>query len=152
MKIALCVCVASVLLCGTSVAREQKISRSSLPPAVQKTAAAQSQGAKVLGYAKEVEGGRTTYEVQMSINGHSKDVSIDETGHVAEVEEQVELHELPEAVRPSLQPTAGKGQIKKIESLTKSDKIVAYEAQIVASGKHHEIQVGPDGKALSHPE
>ena len=39
-----------------------------------------------------------------------------------------------------------------MESLTKKDKLVAYEAKVVKDGKKSEIQVGPDGKALDHEE
>ena len=47
---------------------------------------------------------------------------------------------------------AGKGKILKVESLTKKDKLVAYEAQVDTDGKKSEVQVGPDGKPLDHEE
>jgi hypothetical protein len=47
---------------------------------------------------------------------------------------------------------AGTGSIKKIESLMKHNKIVAYEARVVAGKRHWEIQVGPDGQKLDHEE
>ena len=31
-------------------------------------------------------------------------------------------------------------------------KLVAYEAHVNTNGKKSEVQVGPDGKALAHPE
>ena len=40
----------------------------------------------------------------------------------------------------------------KVESLTKHDQLVAYEAQVTTGGKKSEIQVGPDGGRLTHPE
>jgi hypothetical protein len=51
-----------------------------------------------------------------------------------------------------LQAKAGKGKLVKVESLTKKDKLVAYEAQVDTNGKKSEVQVGPDGKALDHEE
>jgi hypothetical protein len=36
--------------------------------------------------------------------------------------------------------------------LKKKDKLVAYEATTLKGTKHGEIQVGPDGKKLSHEE
>jgi len=42
--------------------------------------------------------------------------------------------------------------ILKVESITKKDKLVAYEAQVDTSGKKSEVQVGPDGKPLDHEE
>jgi hypothetical protein len=131
---------------------EKRLQKSDLPPAVQKTAEEQSQGATVRGYASEVEGGQLHYEVETTVNGHSRDVSIAPDGAILEVEEQVELADLPAPVRDGLRAKAGSGTITKVESITKRGKLVAYEAQVRRAGKHSEIQVGLDGKPLLHPE
>jgi hypothetical protein len=73
-------------------------------------------------------------------------------GAVTEIEEQVTMASLPSAVRAGLRAAAGKGTIGKIESLTKSGKLVAYEAHVTTHGKRSEIQVGPDGAPLAHEE
>jgi hypothetical protein len=62
------------------------------------------------------------------------------------------LEKLPSSVRDALQKKAAPGKIVKIESLTKHDQLVAYEAQVTTGGKKSEIQVGPDGRPLTHPE
>jgi uncharacterized membrane protein YkoI len=133
-------------------AQEKKIQRADLPPAVEKTVAAQSQGATIKGFSQEKENGQTYYEAEMAVSGHSKDVLIDPAGAVVEVEEQVALDSLPAAVKDGLQAKAGKGKILKVESLTKHDKLVAYEAKVQTDGKKSEIQVGADGKPLDHEE
>jgi hypothetical protein len=145
--------LSTTLVIGTSAAaQEKKIKRSDLPPAVEKTVQAQSAGATIKGFNEEKEKGKTFYEIEMVVNGHTKDVLVDPTGAVVEVEEQVELDSLPAAVKAGLQAKAGKGKIEKVESLTKQDKLVAYEAVVRTNGKKSEIQVGPDGKPLSHEE
>jgi uncharacterized membrane protein YkoI len=145
--------IAAILICTTiSFAQEKKIERADLPPAVEKTVASQSQGAEVRGFSEENENGKTYYEAEMIVNGHSKDVLIDPSGAIAEVEEEVAMSSLPAAVREGLQAKAGKGKLVKVESLTKHDKLVAYEAQVQTNGKKSEVQVGPDGKALDHEE
>ena len=68
------------------------------------------------------------------------------------MEEQVALDSLPSAVKTGLQEKANKGKIVKVESLTKHDKLVAYEAKAQSDGKKSEVQVGPDGKPLDHEE
>jgi hypothetical protein len=88
----------------------------------------------------------------MTVNGHSKDVSMTADGSVVEIEEQVALDSLSPEVKAGLLAKAGKGKILKVESLTKKDKLVAYEAKIETDGKKSEIQVGPDGKPLDHEE
>ena len=142
----------ALLLAGTAYAQEKKIKRSDLPPAVEKTVAAQSAGATIRGFSTEKEKGQTLYEVEMTVNGHSKDISMTADGSIVEIEEQVSLDSLSPEVKAGLQAKAGAGKILKVESLTKKEKLVAYEAQVETNGKKSEVQVGPDGKPLDHEE
>jgi len=146
--------VAVLAIAATCLAQEQekKIPRADLPAAVERTVAIQSQGATIKGFSQEKENGQTIYEAEMTVDGRSKDVSIDTTGAVVEVEQQVALDSLPAAVKDGLQARAGKKKIVKVESLTKHGKLVAYEAKVQHDGKKSEIQVGPDGKPLDHEE
>ncbi len=141
-----------LLLAGTSSAQEKKIKRSDLPPAVEKTVAAESTGATIKGFSTEKEKGETFYEAELMVNGHSKDISMAADGSIVEVEEQVVLDALSADVKAGLQAKAGKGKILKVESLTKKGKLVAYEAKVDTNGKKSEVQVGPDGKPLDHEE
>jgi hypothetical protein len=131
---------------------EKKISRSDLPPAVEKTVAVHAQGTTIRGFNEATENGQTYYEAELTVNGHSKDILIEATGAIVEVEEQVDFASLPAAVQGGLQAKAGTGKLGKVESITKHDKLVAYEAKVVTNGKRSEIQVGPDGKPLAHEE
>ena len=144
--------IATTLLALSSGAQEKKIKRSDLPPAAEKTVAEVSKGAMIKGFSKETEKGKTTYEVEMVVNGHTKDVEINPSGVIAEVEEEVSLDSLPANVKTGLNAKAGGGKILKVESLTKNGKLVAYEAKVESAGKKREIQVGPDGKPLDHEE
>ena len=149
----ICLLVLSFVLVGSAFAQERKIKRSELPAAVEKTIVQQSKGATIRGFSEEKEkNGQTTYEAEMILNGHTKDVQMDANGVVIEIEEQVDLPAVSAEVRAGLQARAGKGKITKIESITKKDKLVAYEAQVVTDGKKSEVQVGPDGKPLHHEE
>jgi hypothetical protein len=144
------VCV--ILPAISLTAQEKKIKRSDLPAAVEKTAVAQSEGATIRGFSTEQENGQTYYEIEMTVDGHSKDVLIAANGDIAEVEEQAAVDSLPATVRDGLQVKAGKGKLLKVESITKHDKVVAYEAEVLAAGKHSEVQVGPNGQSLDHEE
>jgi uncharacterized membrane protein YkoI len=144
--------VVAVVMATSAVAQEKKIKRSDLPPAVEKTVAAQSSGATVKGFSTEKEKGQTYYEAEMVVNGHSKDILIDTNGAIVEVEEEVAMNALPADVKAGLQAKAGDGTLVKVESITKKDKLVAYEAQVTKGGKKSEVQVGPDGKPLDHEE
>jgi hypothetical protein len=154
MKTSFFVAIAAggLLLGGTASAQEKKIKRSDLPPAVEKTVAAHSAGATIRGFSSEVENGQTLYEAEMMVKGHSKDVLMAADGSIVEVEEQVVLDSLSADVKAGLQSKAGRGKILKVESITKKDKLVAYEAHVDTNGKKSEVQVGPDGKPLDHEE
>jgi uncharacterized membrane protein YkoI len=144
--------LAMLLVGGSASALEKKLKKSDLPTAVQKTADEQSKGATVKGYASEKEEGKLLYEVELTVNGHTKDVTMAGDGSIVEVEEEVALDKLPDAVQQGLKKKAGAGKITKVESLTKHNTLVAYEAHVLTGKKRSEVQVGPDGKELAHPE
>jgi uncharacterized membrane protein YkoI len=152
MKISVFVILAVLSLAGAVAAQEKKIERKDLPPAVEKTVESQAQGATIRGFSQEKENGQSNYEAELTVNGHRKDVLIAANGDVVEIEEQVVLDSLPAAVRDGLQAKAGAGKIVKVESLSKHDKLVAYEAVVQTAGKKKEIQVDPTGKPLAHEE
>ena len=135
-----------------SHAAEKRIKQSELPAPVQKAAQEQSKGATIKGYSKDVENGQLEYEVEMIVDGHSKDVSMAADGRVLEVEEQVALSDLPASVQQALKSKAHGREITKVESITKAGRLVAYEAQLKGAGRPREIQVGPDGGSLAHEE
>jgi hypothetical protein len=152
IRIGITISVLGVLAVHTATAQERKITAADLPAAVKQAAAQVSQGATVRGYSRETEHGKVQYEVEMMVGDRSRDVTIGADGTVLEVEQQEVFDSLPQAVRDALTRKAGAGRITKVESLTKSGKLVAYEAAIVTGGKRSEVQVGPDGTALTHEE
>ena len=152
IRISMALVVIVVATCSVAVAQEKKLKREQLPPAVEKTVAKESQGATINGFATEVENGKRLYEVELTVDGLSKDISMDRNGNIVEVEAEVKLDSLPTAVQEGLRKAAGAGTIGKIESLTKRGKLVAYEAHVKTGTKRSEIQVGPNGEKLAHPE
>ena len=155
MKRILGISLFAALLLAASMANaqeEKKVRRNQLPAAVEKTVAAESQGATIKGFSREVEKGKTYYEAEMSINGLGKDILMDSKGHIVEVEEQVDMATLPQAVQDALKQAAGAGTIEMVESLTKNGKLVAYEGHVKRGKKRSEIQVGPNGEKLKNPE
>jgi hypothetical protein len=140
-------CVAAL-----AYAAPKKIARAALSPAVEKTVKAQSAGATIKDIASETEDGVFQYEVEMMFNGHTKDIAIAKDGTLLEVEEEVAMNSLPAGVQSALTAKAAGAKITKVESLTKKDKVVAYEAATLKGAKKGEIQVGPNGEKLAHEE
>ncbi|MBI3469901.1 MAG: hypothetical protein HY013_00925, partial [Candidatus Solibacter usitatus] len=115
--------LAAAAICGLCLGSETKVQMKDLPPAVQKTVAEQSKGAIVRGLAKEVEDGKTFYEVELKVKGRTRDVLIDPTGAVVSVEQEVALDSMPGAARAASEKGAGKGRIVLVESVTAGGKV-----------------------------
>jgi|SRR5437667_6248426 len=152
IKLSAALIAIALAACSIAVAQERKLKREQLPPAVEKTVAKESQGATINGFATEVENGKRLYEVELTVDGRSKDISMDRNGNIVEVEAEVTMDSLPAAVQEALRKAAGAGTIGKIESLTKRGELTAYEAHVKTGAKRSEIQVGPKGEKLAHPE
>jgi hypothetical protein len=146
----------AVVLLGTSCAiarakqeTESKVTMKDLPAPVQATVKELSKGAVMRGLSKEVGNGQTFYEVELKVNGRNRDALIDPAGNVMEIEEQVPFASLPPAVKSAIVKQAGKGRIMLIESVSKGNSVVAYEAHVKTAGKMSEIKVDTDGKAIT---
>ena len=110
----------------TFIAEDQIKKLTRLATCRSKTADAQSTGATVLGYAKDVEHGRVEYEVQLMVGDHTKDVTIDPQGGILEIEEQVAPEALPANVFHGLSAQARKGGwLVKVESVTRQGNRVS---------------------------
>ncbi len=119
-----------------------------LPPAVQKTVQEQTKGATIRGLSKEVENGKTQYELETKANGHNRDLLIDPEGKVLEVEEEVDIASLPATVQTEIKKNLGTGKILRLESVSKNNSLTGYEASVERNGKQSSLAMGPDGKAL----
>lgn len=142
--------IPSVVLIATSMAMaDTPVKMADLPPAVQKTVKEQMAGATLRGLSKETEHGKTTYEAELTVNGKSKDITLDSDGKIVEVEEQVALDSIPAAAKTAIESSAGKsGKVLKVEAVSEHDKLVAYEAvvQKTPNGKKSEVRVDANGK------
>lgn len=144
MRLQLDALVGAALVLGTAslLAAETKIQARDLPPAVQKAIPDATRGATIKGYAREVEGGKTMFEVETMVNGHSRDVLFDASGSVVEVEEAIRLDALPVVVRTALE---GRGHVLSVEQVTRGTRIT-YEAVVEKNGKKSEVAVNAEGK------
>lgn len=126
-------------------ASERKISCDTLPNAVKEKSKEIQKDAVLKSCTKDTTGKKAEYELEMSKNGRSHDVTLDEQGNVVEVEDQVDQSALPSAVASSLEKAAAGGKVDSIESLSRQGKIVQYEAVVIRNGKRGEVAFNPDG-------
>jgi uncharacterized membrane protein YkoI len=130
------------------MAQETKVQMKDLPAAVQKTVQEQTRTAKLVGLAKEVEGGKVFYEAETTVDGKHRDILIDPSGTVVEVEEATTLAAIPEAARKAFQQHAGPaGKVLSVETVTKGST-TNYEAVIQKGGKKSEVAVHADGSLV----
>jgi uncharacterized membrane protein YkoI len=124
---------------------ETKIKLQNAPAAVQATVKTETANAKLVGLSKEIEHGKTMYELETKVNGHGRDLMIAEDGSITSVEEEVALDSVPPAVKEALVRKAGGGKITKVEAVTENGN-ASYEAAMVVQGKKLEYTVDAQGK------
>jgi uncharacterized membrane protein YkoI len=144
MKILVLTAIGTVLLVPLSSA-ETKVKMSDLPAAVQATVQEQTRNATLVGLSKEVEKGKTEYEIETKANGKSRDLMIDTAGHILSIEEEVDIAIIPAAARQAILKQASDGAVTKVELVTVGTA-VSYEAAIKSkTGKKSEFSVNADG-------
>ena len=141
--------VAVALLAGGAAAAERPVQMKDLPPAVQQTVLKETKGLAVVGLSVETENGRTLYEAETRVEGHTRDILIDASGTVVEKEEEVPLAGVPEPARAAIQRAAGGDTVERVEAVTK-DGVTEYEAVVKKGGKKSEIVVSSDGTLQKH--
>ncbi len=146
------VAVLAALALATSVpssAREQRVKIDDLPAAVKQTVLEVSKGVKLRELTREVENGETFYEAELEVNGRTRDVIMDASGIVVLIEEEVDWNLVPAAVRATIETAAQGRKILFVETLTRNDKIEAYEAHVRKWWwREMEIKVDPEGRLI----
>ena len=124
---------------------DKKLQLKDLPAAVQRTVQAEeANGAKIVGLSAEKAGGKTVYEVETTVNGHTRDLVVNAAGTIVESEEETSINAVPAAVKAALE---ARGTVGKVETVTKG-KTVTYEATVEKNGKKTEVAVNALGKPI----
>ena len=118
-----------------------------LPKPVQTTVQKETQGATIVGISKETDAGKTIYEIETKVSGHSRDMLVDDKGALTEVEEETALASLPAAIQAQIKTSIGKSKLVKLETVMNGAKVkTGYSALVETNGKQSEIEMGLDGK------
>jgi Putative beta-lactamase-inhibitor-like, PepSY-like len=131
------------------VAQEQevRVSEKQVPGAVLSSFKSAYPNAKILGYSREKEKGKTYYEVESSEGEITRDVLYNPDGTVAEVEESIAVSELPAAVQEALKRNHPGLVITSVEKITRGD-VTAYEAHGKQGRKRLELKFDPNGNPI----
>ncbi len=129
-------------------AGEEKIPVEKLPAAVRKAIMSKFPKAEIESASKEVDDGKTIYEVELEIKDRSVDVALKADGTILEIEREVPFDEVPKAVKKKLAAKYPKAKIEKVEEVTKGeDGPVHYEVAITT-----EVVLTAKGKIIKAEE
>jgi hypothetical protein len=147
-----CIVLSTLVLLGGTIsnvtAQEKAIDKSKVPAPVLKAFQGSYPHATVKAYKKETEKGKTYFEIESVDGKTNRDLLYASDGTVVEIEEAVEMNQLPEAVAKALKKDFPSGKITKSEKTTHGANI-SYEF-VVTSGKNkYEVAYSTDGKQLS---
>jgi uncharacterized membrane protein YkoI len=144
------VCVALLVTALVVTADEQKVALDKLPQGVVDAVKAKFPKAKMIEAAKEVEDGKTVYEVTIKSGKRAIDVTVSAGGKILSVEKEIAVQEIPKAVTNALSAKYPKSTIKSAEEISKPDTVAAYEMVIVtADSQNLEVSFDPRGKFLA---
>jgi hypothetical protein len=130
-------------------AQGEKVTLDQVPAAVRETLERVCRGAIVRDITKEIEGGKTLYDFEVTREGRAFEFDIAANGEVLSREEQVELSQLPSAVRQTIERAGKGGKVGTIMRVNEEGK-TSYEAEIAIKGKTIEIAIAADGKVITN--
>ena len=105
------------------------------------------ESATVRGFSKEIKDGRALYEVELSVKGLTRDLTLDAQGNVVADEQQTTLQDIPAAARAAIEKAATGGKLTLVEKVIEGSSIF-YEGHITKGGKELEIKVDANGKPV----
>src|SRR5712692_3059140 len=109
---------------------EQDIQRSDVPPAVLEAVQKKYAKARIIGFARENDEGKTTYEVTVEDGGRRSDLLFAPDGKILIEEHQITISELPPAVKKALAGSPfARAAVKRVERVIREEKVddPAYE-------------------------
>jgi hypothetical protein len=123
-------------------ADEEKSSVKNLPAAVKRAIKKKFPKAEIEKVSKEVEDGKTTYEVLLEIEDRPVDVAFQADGTILEIEKEIPFKELPAQVKKALAAKYPEAKIEKVEIVTKGEDgpavyeiVIKTEVVFTAKGK-----------------
>jgi hypothetical protein len=122
---------------------ERSVKASEVPKAAMQTLKKLAAGAEITEFAEEVEHGSTFYEGSwINKAGAKTDVLVTAAGDLVEIEESVEVDQVPKATLAAARKAAGPDNPLRFEKKT----VVLYEVKFRKDERGHELLLTPDGR------
>ena len=123
---------------------EQTIKRKDVPKAILAAFVKSYPKAKVKGYSKETEEGKTVYEIESKEGTAARDVLYAADGTVISIEESLSYSELPDAVRNTITKEYPKAKASKCEKIIKGS-ITEFEVLLKSGKENVEVVIDSAG-------
>jgi hypothetical protein len=136
----------------STVAQEKTIKKNQVPSAVLDSFAKAYPNSTVKRYAKEIENGKTYYEIESREGKISRDLLFEPDGKIAEIEESVPYDSLPTAIKDTISSKYGKSAFLSAEKITHPGKPLTYGLVLKVNGKKREMDFNPDGTRVKGGE
>jgi uncharacterized membrane protein YkoI len=150
------VVLVGVMVCAATYAGKCKKKKICLPDAVKGAINALYPDAVIEEVKVEKEGPKV-YEIELRLNGQEFEVTVAPDGTIIEIESEVAIDGLPDAVKAAIAKAIEGAEIKKVEeevtywvvTLKKLETPqTTYEVELIKDGKEIEIEVAADGTIL----
>jgi hypothetical protein len=130
-----------------------KIPVDKIPKAVMDTIKARLPGAEITSAERELEDGKVVYDIELKQKGRKFEMDILEDGTLIEIEKEIALKDVPEAVTKTVKAKYPKASIKEVMEVNKvkgqQETPDHYEVVIeTADKKTQEVIVSLDGKSI----
>jgi hypothetical protein len=131
----------------TALAEEQEISCNAVPAAVRAAFEKAFPKATIKECAKEVERGKTAYEISSTEGETRRDVLFYADGRLIVIEEAIPIESTPDPVQRAVRKMYPGGEITLAEKITR-DGAVLYEFRVKLRGKHVEVVFDASGNEV----
>ncbi len=135
---------AFVLAALPATAEEKKIAPGELPKPVVKAVKKRFREAEIRGASKETGNKGTVFEVALKRGREELEVSLNPEGKILEIESKIDVKDLPEHIRKSIEHKYPGARLTKVERIQKGDEAPSYE--VVVAPKSFEVKVDHHGK------
>jgi uncharacterized membrane protein YkoI len=136
-----------VLTIGTNAVLSRiEVGLNDTPATVRKTILAQLRGWKLGDIDKVIEEGEVTYEVDAKKGRGIREFTVGANGKL--LSETVDLADIPEPARKTIQSKVGAGKITRIERSYEEDGTISFDVESKNGGTSFDFSVGADGTFL----
>ncbi len=140
-----------LLLASPAFAQDEgEMSMSDVPPEAHAGAMAAMPGVEFQEVQLDLDGGQATYELSAQMDGKNVEVDVLSTGEVIEVEREISMEEVPQAVQDALNKHLSGFQPETIEHSTRTNLATMYEFEGTDSeGQAIDVEVSEDGGVVT---